>query len=338
MSPTATASETLAEIVERAARPASDRALHTIRWVLAHDPPVVFEDACASFIETVREETHGEVEVQLLTSDAFIAGRGGEEVSRTELVQCLARGEVEMAHTYVSALGSVHERLWSLELPFLFRDYDHAEAVLEGPIASQLMDEMASHGIRGLSFAYSGGFRILPTTGRRVESMADLAGLRIRTSGNPIPGELYRRLGASASPGALQDVAGRTRADEIDAAEVTFVRYLYAQLNEVYPVVNDTGHSLFMTMMAINEDFFRSLPESHQATIVSAGRQAGQIERGVSLAEEARVKASLSDHGVEVVRMSPERQAEFRQAALGVYETFAPRYGQDVVDAVRAVK
>ena len=93
-----------------------------------------------------------------------------------------------------------------------------------------------------------------------------------------------------------------------------------------------------MTMMAINEDFFRSLPESHQATIVSAGRQAGQIERGVSLAEEARVKASLSDHGVEVVRMSPERQAEFRQAALGVYETFAPRYGQDVVDAVRAVK
>tara|TARA_R110002072_G_scaffold26851_2_gene88297 strand:- start:893 stop:1879 length:987 start_codon:yes stop_codon:yes gene_type:complete len=328
----------LAEIVERAARPASDRALHTIRWVLAHDPPVVFEDACASFIETVREETHGEVEVQLLTSDAFIAGRGGEEVSRTELVQCLARGEVEMAHTYVSALGSVHERLWSLELPFLFRDYDHAEAVLEGPIASQLMDEMASHGIRGLSFAYSGGFRILPTTGRRVESMADLAGLRIRTSGNPIPGELYRRLGASASPGALQDVAGRTRADEIDAAEVTFVRYLYAQLNEVYPVVNDTGHSLFMTMMAINEDFFRSLPESHQATIVSAGRQAGQIERGVSLAEEARVKASLSDHGVEVVRMSPERQAEFRQAALGVYETFAPRYGQDVVDAVRAVK
>lgn len=338
MSPTATASETLAEIVARTARPASDTAQHTIRWVLAHDPPVVFEDACASFIETVREETHGEVEVQLLTSDAFIAGRGGEDISRAELVQCLARGEVEMAHTYVSALGTVHDRLWSLELPFLFRDYEHAEAVLEGPIATQLMDEMASHGIRGLSFAYSGGFRILPTTGRRVESLADLAGLRIRTSGNPIPGELYRRLGASASPGALQHVARRTRADEIDAAEVTFVRYLYTKLNEVYPVVNDTGHSLFMTMMAINEDFFRGLSEAQQDTIVRAGREAGRIERGVSLAEEAKVKASLADYGVEIVRMDAERQAEFREAALGLYETFAPRYGQDVVDAVRATR
>lgn len=338
MSPSATVSETLAEILEGAARPASDRAQHTIRWVLAHDPPVVFEDACASFIETVREETHGAIEVQLLTSEAFIAGRGGEDISRAELVQCLAKGEVEMAHTYVSALGTVHERLWSLELPFLFRDYDHAEAVLEGPVATQLMHEMAGQGIRGLSFAYSGGFRILPTTGRRVEELSDLAGLRIRTSGNPIPGELYRRLDASASPGALQHVARRTRAGEIDAAEVTFVRYLYTKLNEVYPVVNDTGHSLFMTMMAINERFFQGLSEEHQATIVSAGRRAGRIERGVSLAEEARVKASLADHGVEVVRMSAEGQAGLREVALGLYETFAPRYGQDIVDAVRATR
>ncbi|MBL4846246.1 MAG: TRAP transporter substrate-binding protein [Planctomycetes bacterium] len=335
MSASATMSETLARISAEG-RPASDTARFTIRWVLAHDPPIVFEDACRQFIETVRERTHGEVEVQLLTSDAFMGGRGGEDLSRTELVQCLARGEVEMAHTYVSTLGSVHEPLWALELPFLFRDYDHAEKVLEGPMATRLMDDMAVHGIRGLSFAYSGGFRILPSTGRRIEQLSDLAGLRIRTSGNPIPAEMYRRMGAIASPGALQHVAKRTLAGEIDAAELTFVRFLYTGLNEVYKVVNDTGHSLFMTMMAINEEFFRGLPEGHQEAIVEAGRRAGQIERGVSLAEEVRVKQALPELGVEIVSMDEARRAEFREVARSVYESFAPRFGQDIVDAVRS--
>ena len=334
MNPTERVSETLDKIIaDRRTRKRTSR--YTMRWILAHDPPAVFEDASREFMDEVREKTHGEVEVELYSTEEFVAGRGGEEVTRTGLVQCLARGEVEMAHTYVAALGNFHDKLWAMELPFLFRDYDHADAVLEGPIAERFMHEMIPVGIRGLAFAYSGGFRITPAKDRTIRGVEDYEGLRIRTSGNPVPEALYARLGAHAVAAPLQAIAPLTREGEIDAAEVTYVRFLSTGLDDVHKVINDTGHSLFMTMLVVNERFFQSLPEVHQAAIVEAGRAAGKLERIKSIEEEERVKTRCSGKGVEIVTMSPQKHDEFRETALKTYEQFAPIFGEELIASIR---
>jgi len=296
---------------------------------------VVFEDASREFIELVRERTDGDVEVTMYTRDEYSERRGGEDISRTELVRALAAGEIEMAHTYVAAMGSIHERLWALELPFLFRDYDHAEQVLQGSVARQLMDELVAKNIRGLTFAYSGGFRIVPSLERELRSLEDFAGLSVRTSGNPVPGALYESLGARAIAAPLEDISTLSAAGAIDAAEITYVRFESSGLNRLFKTVNQTSHSLFMTMMGVNETFFRTLPDKHKQALLDAGTEAGRIERAKALAEETLTKQRCAEQGIDIIEMEPGQRERFQAHALSIADRLAPRFGQDLVDGIR---
>lgn len=311
-------------------------AEHRIRWVLAHDPPEVFEDASRAFAEAVREHTHGSVEVELYTNDEYAAREGHEPMTRVELARCVARGDIEMAHNYVSALGALYPALWMIELPFLFRDYEHAERVFESAIAERLMNDMAPHGVRGMCIAYSGGYRITPTTGRRLESLDDYRGMTIRTAENPVPRAMYRGLGASAVSGELAEIAPWIARGKVEAAEITYVRYRALGLSEVLPVVNETGHSLFTTMMVVNEGFFRGLTDAQQAALHDAARMAGKIERDTAIAEEQKTRDAHDELGFAIVRMADDQRAALRERALEVYDEFAPQLGERAIAAIRA--
>ncbi len=308
---------------------------HTLRWVLAHEPPVVFEDASRVFVDRVHEGTNGDVRVQLYSNDEYSDLRGGPTLSRKQLVECLLRGDIEMAHNYVSALGHFHAPFWAVEMPFLFRDYEHAERALEGPLATRILEGMVEEGLRGLCFAYSGGFRIVASKGRRFETLEDFAGARIRTAGNPAPEALWATVGADATAGELGAIAGMARADRIDAAEITYVRYEAAGLPEVLPVVNDTGHSLFTTAMAVNEAWFRKLTDAQQAVVWDAAREAGRIERERAIEEERRTRLQLPDDGVEIVTLRADASAALQERAQLVYEQLAPRMGADLLAGLR---
>ena len=317
-------------------RPEPRRAEHTLRWVMAHEPPAVFDEAARVFEDQIREKSDGAIAVELYRLDEYAARRGLTSVSREDLVASVQRGEVEMAHCYTAALGAVHERLWAVELPFLFRGYDHAEAVWEGPAADTLMDGLDAVGLRGIAFAYSGGFRIVPTRDRELRSVADVRGLRLRTAGNPVPEALYRRLGGSAVAAPLEAIRGLQRAGEIDGCEITFVRYQACGLEDVFPVINVTGHSLFTTMTVVNDAWFRRLPDRHQATIVEAGTAACRVERETAIRQERETRAELAGRGFRVVELGEVARAELREHATALHAEFAPRFGEDVIDAIAA--
>ncbi len=313
----------------------SDRAQHTLRWVLAHEPPVVFEDAAHVFVHEVRERTSGDISVQVLGAQDFLAATGHSHLSRSELVRGLQRGDVEMAHCYVSALGAWSRDLWALELPYLFDDYTHAERVLDGSVGTTLLEGLLPHGLRGLAFAYSGGFRIVPTAGRALRTTADFAGLCLRTSGNPVPEAFYGGLGATALGADLDAIEELAAAGRIDGCELTYVRYKAAGLDRVLDTVNETHHSLFTTMTAVNERWFQGLSDPQQAALHDAAREACRLEREVSIREESTTRALCESQGLQVVRMGDADRAALREHGLAVRAALAPELGGELVPAIR---
>lgn len=316
-------------------RPSPHKAEYNLRWVLAHEPPVVFDEAAKVFEDMIRENSSGDIDVQLFRGDEYKSEITGKRATRAELVAGLQRGDIEMAHCYTSALGAVHERLWAIELPFLFRDYGHADAVWEGPAAKMLMDGMPEVGLRGIAFAYSGGFRIVPTREREIHTLADYQGLRLRTAGNPVPEALYRRLGGSAIGAPLEAIRGMHEAGDIDGCEITFVRYEACGLDEVFPVINATSHSLFTTMTVMNDAWFCSLPERHQATVVEAAEAACRVERATAIKAETATRAKFEARGLKVVTMAPAEHAELARIGSELHEEFVPRFGAELISTIR---
>ena len=52
------------------------KAEHTLRWVLAHEPPAVFEEASRVFVDLLREKTDGDIDVELMLGGDYAASSG----------------------------------------------------------------------------------------------------------------------------------------------------------------------------------------------------------------------------------------------------------------------
>ena len=143
----------------------------------------------------------------------------GRPLTAADMAEELMAGRLEMAQTYAHVLGRLHSPIWVVDSPFLFRDHEHAARVLEGGIGDGLRSGLPAHGLRGLAFTYSGGFRILTTTGKEIHRVEDMRGLRIRTSPSPVATAVMESFGATAVPSELDQVVALTRAGSIDGAE-----------------------------------------------------------------------------------------------------------------------
>ncbi|MEM6991310.1 MAG: TRAP transporter substrate-binding protein DctP, partial [Myxococcota bacterium] len=170
---------------------------HKIRWVLTHDPIALFEEAARRFQGLVSEGSGGEIEVEVLTPTEY---GGGTRVAAPEVMRKVVDGELEMSQTYTTVLGKLYDRMWALDLPFLFGSHEHAARVLDGPIGRELLDGLVPHKVRGLAFTYSGGYRILSSTGKALQTIDDLRGVHMRTAQNPVVTALFESLGAHPHP------------------------------------------------------------------------------------------------------------------------------------------
>lgn len=325
----------ISEAVEASRRKWGGKPRYNIRWLLAHDPPVVFEDAAVKFVESVADRTKGEIAIEPVTTKDYFAGHGGEFRKNTDTLQVLRSGEVQMAHTYLASLGSLHKRIWGLDLPFLFRDHGHAMRVLDGPIGQELMQSLLAMQLRGIAYAYSGGYRIIPTTGKEIRRVEDFKGLRLRTAGNPMTTAFLESLGAIPVSAPLEQIRPLLKQDKIEAAETTYVRYWAQGLMKECPVLNETQHSLFMTILLVNEEYFQSLPKALREIIRECGFQAALEEREKSIDFEEELKRTMPKDGVRILPMSEEEKRRLRRAADPTYARFEPEFGVKFVRSIQ---
>lgn len=303
--------------------PAASAAKHEIRWVLAHEPSGVFAEAAAQFAELVGKETNGDVSVRIISSKEF---GGGKPVNPNKVAELVASGKVEMTQTYTTSLGRHSKKLMVLDIPFLFRDHEHAAKVLDGEIGKELLASLEPRRMKGLAFTYSGGYRILPTKDREIHKPSDLKGLRVRTSGSPVAMATLKALGATPVPASLYELSDLAKSGKIDATESTLPRWADDHNEAVVPVINETNHSLFLTAVMVNGKFFASLPKAHQDAVERAAITMAKLERRRSIEAGQEVKrAALAGRG-KFVMLTPEEQAQFVAALRPVRDEFAPRF------------
>ena len=305
---------------------------YTIRWVLTHDPIALFEDAARHFASSVLEASGGVLEVLVQTPTEY---GGGVRVSPAEVMRKVTNGDLEMSQTYTTVLGKLHNKLWVLDMPFLFESHEHASRVLDGPLGMDLLAGLTPHGLRGLGFTYSGGYRIISSTTREIHKLEDLKGLNVRTSFNPVVQELFSSLGATPHPAQLQAVPAMTATGSIDAAESTWPRYWDMGHSSAQPIVNQTSHSLFLTSLVMNEVFYQRLPPELRKVIHRCALDTARRERDKSIAdaEEAR-KTYLSQGGVVITPSSSELD-RLERATDGVYARFEPEFGKTLISEIR---
>jgi len=307
-----------------------------IRWVIAHEPIGLFLKVADRFAKQVNEKTGGKFDIEVLSlSDYANKYNGGKKVTKYQLMDMINSGQIEMSHIYTTWLGDYNKDLHALDLPFLFRDHDHADRVLEGDIGIELLAGVSKNSnIKAMSFTYSGGYRIVPAN-FKADTVDAWEGKVVRTSRSPVAVDTFKLLGAIPREDiTLEDMNEAADRGEIAAGESTYVRVFPLEHNKSFEVVNDTAHSLFLTSIIINQDFFKSLDSETQEVFAIAAADAARAERRESVADIPNILAQCKAEGVEVVKMSTFEESKFRKVTSKVYDIYKDYFSPGLVPSL----
>lgn len=310
-----------------------------IKWVIAHEPIGLFLKVAERFAAEVNEKTNGMFDIEVLSlSDYAEKYNNGKSITKYDLLDIINDGQIEMSHIYTTWLGDYNKDMHALDLPFIFRDHDHADAVLEGDVGRELMKGVAENSnVQGLSFTYSGGYRIVPSN-FAAPTVEDWKGKKVRTSRSPVAVDTFKLLGAEPFEHIpLETMNEYADRGEIDAGESTYVRVFPLNQYKSFKVVNDTAHSLFLTSVIVNQDFFKSLDKDVQEIMSVAAFNAARAERRESVADIPNILAECADKGVEVVKMSAEEECKFKAITSEVYDMYADYFTKGLVEKIQSL-
>jgi TRAP-type C4-dicarboxylate transport system substrate-binding protein len=308
-----------------------------VKWVLAHEPIELFIRAAKVFAAEVNARAPEQLEIEVMTMSEYSQKyNGGVLVTKHELVDLLDSGKIEMSQTYTITLGKNNKDFFALDLPFLFKDHDHASRVFEGDVGAGLLDSLQEiKKIKGLAFTYSGGFRIIPGN-EPVARIEDLRGIKVRTSHSPVAIETFRTLGADVVPMELEELSENLGSANVAVGESTYPRVYALGHDKVSKVINHTEHSLFLTSILIGTDFWNTLSAELQAVVAESAKVAARYERVISIDDVAKTQARAEADGIEVIKMSKEEQARFAAETKVVYDKFQDYFTAGLVQSIQS--
>ncbi len=286
-----------------------------------------FHAGAEAFAQEVEKLSKGALKVQLFPGGVL----GGER----EMVEAVQLGTLEIVVTSTGPVGNFVPETLITDIPFLFRDYDHARKTLDGSIGQDILAKFPAKGIIGLAWAEN-GFRHVTNSKRAVNQPDDLKGLKLRTMENPVHMLAFKTMGAQPTPMAFPEVFGALQQGTVDGQENPIPVIVSSKFGQVQKNLTLTGHVYSPALFITSTSFFGTLsPELKKALQDAAKVGATAMRRKVNEIENRGID-ELKAQGVNVV--TNVDKARFQAALAPAYAEYAKRFGAEAIDKIKAVK
>ena len=224
-----------------------------------------------------------------------------------------------------------------LDMPFLFRDLDHWNKVLDSDAFKPIVDTIAKRADVMLIGYAGGGVRNIFAK-KAITDMAELKSLSMRVMGAPIQTSIFQAVGAAPTVIAYNEVYNAIQTGVIQGAENEAAGIEQMKFYEVGPEVALTQHAITVRPLCFSGKTFRKLPQDLQAAIIKAGKEAGKHGRQIESSEDAKKLAALEKAGKLKTHVFKDR-AKLLELAEPVKQAYAKSIGaEDVLKAVNAIK
>lgn len=280
-----------------------------------------------AFIDTLTELSGG-----AFTGEQAPAGQlGGER----DMIEGLQIGSLDVVITSTGPLGNFVPEVFALDLPFLFRDYDHARNTLDGEIGQELLAKIGENELVGLAWSEN-GFRHVTNSQRAVNTPADLDGLKLRTMENRVHMTAFSAMGASPTPMAFPELFTALQQGVVDGQENPVTVITATKFWEVQKFVSLTGHVYSPAAILASPILYDGLSDEQKGWFDEAATASAAATRAeVNRLEEAGV-ALLRENGMEVT--TDIDKAPFAALAEASYSVYTDEYGTGMVDRIKAVE
>ena len=276
------------------------------------------------FSDLLYEETDGRYKLELYSNGAL----GFER----DLIEGVQMGSIDICATAATPLGPFVPDLMVVDLPFLIKDNDHADKVYLGEIGQEFRELIDSKGFKALTFVEI-GFRVMVNNRRPIETVEDVARLKIRTMENDIYLELWRAMGADSLPMAWGEAFTAMQQGAIDALELTNTHITTLGVIEIAKYYAETNHVYTPGLYLMSQRCWNSLSDEDQKIFMECAYKTALYNNEINRKINSDSIQMIKDKGI--VMTYPNKE-EFIEATQSVYDNH-PEYNE-MVEKIRSVK
>src|SRR5438552_3150802 len=218
-----------------------------------------------------------------------------------------------------------------IDAPFLFRDLDHWNKVLDADLLKPIADEIAQKADVML-IGYAGGGTRNIFANKPVHNLAEMKNLKVRVQGAPIWSRTFSAIGMSPTVIAYNEVYNAIQNGVIAAGENEAAGVEQMKFFEVAPNLSMTEHAITIRPICFSGKTFKKLPADLQAAIIKAGKEAGTHGRQIESSEDTAKLDALEKAG-KLKRIVFTDRAEMKKLVDPVMAAYAKEIGADTIFA-----
>jgi TRAP-type transport system periplasmic protein len=279
------------------------------------------------FCDDIEKNTAGRYKCQHFPASAL----GGER----EMIESAQLGTLDLVVTSTGPVGNFVPETKIVDIPFLFRDYDHARKVLDGPIGQDILSKFPSRNLQALAWTEN-GFRHMTNNKRPIVNAGDAGGLKMRTMENKVHMEGYKSFGISPTPMAFPEVFGALQQGVIDGQENPIPVILASKFSQVQKHLSLTGHVYSPALLLMSGVAYKKVSDADKKVFAEAAKKSAAAQRKRVNDDEASGIAKLKQEGMQIVEKVDGES--FRKAVGAVQPAYAKEFGADKIAAIQAVK
>ena len=224
-----------------------------------------------------------------------------------------------------------------IDAPFLFRDLDHWNKVLDADILAPIAEEIAKKADVMLIGYAGGGVRNI-FINKPMGSLAEIKGLKVRVQGAPIWSRTFAATGMSPTVIAYNEVYNAIQNNVIGAGENEAAGVESMKFYEVAPNLAMTEHAITIRPLCFSAKTFKALPPDLQQAILKAGKEAGAYGRKVESTEDAQKLDALEKAG-KLKRIPFKDRPEMAKLVEPVLAAYAKEIdAEGILQQINAVK
>ena len=290
-------------------------------------------DGLVVFKNYVENASNGRIAVELFIGTQLCA-------TGAECLQGVSEGSIDVYISTSGGAAGIFPYIQVLDLPYLMSSDRVAEAVLTSDFVRTMREkalEDSDGTIRLMTIGNTGGWRNFANTERRVQTPADLAGLKLRTVVADLPVQLVEAMGASATPIPWPELFTSLQTGVVEGTangitDIMGMKFPDAGLQ--YMTLD--GHSYMGALWWMNNDSFMAMPEDLRRVVVDGFAALQQATFASPKRKSIEAYEAFVAGGGDLYVPSPEEKAQFADAAAPVYDWFRANVdgGSEMLDAL----
>jgi TRAP-type transport system periplasmic protein len=268
----------------------------------------------------------------------FVLHKNSELGLEKQYFEYMAQGKaVDYAIVSPAHMSTFSKAAPFIDAPFLFRDLDHWNKVLDADVLKPVADEIAQKADVML-IGYAGGGTRNIFANKPARNMAELKGLKVRVQGAPIWSKTFSAAGMAPTVIAYNEVYNAIQNGVIAAGENEAAGVEQMKFYEVGPNLNMTQHAITIRPICFSGKTFKKLPADLQAAILRAGKEAGKYGREIESSEDEAKLVAMEKAG-KLKRVPFTDRDAMKKAVDPVMAAYAKEIDADAIyQKINAIK